>query len=763
MFVGILFALFLSASVLASSSYTARVLFQIGGKPGDGVTRGLAGNGVSDISDSRVRTLNNLGEVLYAFGDHRPGLWLPKPHYGRPAGLNDLTSFSSLPNRGAMAFTDQGVFYHFTADPSRPNDPLETLIYVYRGTVGGESIQASAYRFDELPSLDNGDHLRRQSYFVEGVTQTGQLTGKSYVEVRLKDLPDNPFYWDKAPGEPESLFFDVTSILLPGQAGVPLCDKLPQLTYGFRSQSPGGTAVIIRSDLCGLSLVYTLAVGSQGGERVVARSGGVGPPEVDPVSSLVAVNDRGDVAGLDQQGIWVSSADGTVRRLSFTDVQDIRFNQAGQLFFERNQDLHLWADDGTVTPLGLSWTDFGYQPDFELRDINERGQMVVSAVSTSNGKRYALLVSPTLSVRLTVSTNKADTGETITVNAALASLTDSPLTAVTPVSPLQWKGTGEWKTISGPIPGSPLTLAPGGQTNLVWQLQGLKSGQGYFSLSMQATVGTDLVKTIPAFSERVRLLDRSVGDLLIKRDVEPADQFGLDGVYQSVPTDAQLRTNVVARNEISKFEVALQNDGRLPVTFLLAGIESESAGWNVKYDWQGQDVSSQIRAAGGFQFPELAPGESSMVTVQMTPSSAAIGSTTQTTLSLSSTNKPGEILDVVGAVSQLAAVPVDLTFHRGLGSAFTTASLTAGQDNINAPLEFVADLNVLEAQPLIGEGLQQPANYYGMVADGVTPLLVRIHADPKDLALSPQGRTFRSSVTLGTGGIFSGPALILLC
>ena len=58
--------------------------------------------------------LNNRGEVLYEHLDvdgARPGLWLPRANYGRPAGTNDLLLIASAA-RGEAAMVRKIVACH---------------------------------------------------------------------------------------------------------------------------------------------------------------------------------------------------------------------------------------------------------------------------------------------------------------------------------------------------------------------------------------------------------------------------------------------------------------------------------------------------------------------------------------------------------------------------------------------------------------------------------------------------------------------------
>jgi len=674
----------------AASGYSVRQLFELG-TDSQGTSRSFAGNGFAD-TESRVRVLNNLGEVLYAHGDRRPSIWLPKANYGRPAGANDLTGFASLPNRSALGFTDRGVFYHFSADPTRPNDPLESIYQVYQGTSNGEGAIASGYRFEDLPSLDDGEHVRRQVYYAQGITLSGNLVGKSWGEIRLSDLPSTPFNWDRDPRGLQGLFRNRTFIPLPGEAGLPVCPTRPALVYNIRAQSPAGTFLILRSDSCGNTLYHTLAVSSSTGERVVSRNGGGFIPAVNPLATRLALNDAGDVAGLDETGLWISPFVGEVRRLNFTDIQDVRFNQAGQLFFVRANDVHLWAEDGSVVPLGLSLPALGYNTNFTLRDINERAQILVGVKSSANGKNYAALLSPVLNVRLTVSTNQVGAGETIVVNASITSLSDSLLTAIAPADALLWNGTGEWKTLSGPTPSQPLALAPGEETNLQWQLQGLKIGKGRFSLAMQAKVVVDSIKTLPVFSENVTIHKGGPDLYILGGD-------GLDiglGQFHTVPVEAQTERRNIASNKQTEFYFELKNAGNETNKFVLHAAEDNVPGWNFVYDAL-EDITTSIRSPEGWTTRDLAPGETTVISLVMTPLTATVGSEASIRIFASSTTAPLEPVDLIEMRATVQSLLVTSNPDDAVVGEYVEVTARF-QNPLPTPLsEITAEIRLLEA------------------------------------------------------------------
>lgn len=88
---------------------------------------------------------------------------------------------------------------------------------------------------------------------------------------------------------------------------------------------------------------------------------------------------------------------------------------------------------------------------------------------------------------------------------------------------------------------------------------------------------------------------------------------------------------------------------------------------------------------------------------------------------------------------------IDITLREPDPSTFTKDSLEAGQRNVDAPLRFVAETAVLADVPEF-EGT-------GLVADGVTPLLLRAEIAPDKLERYPNGVTVRAEASMAIGDI----------
>ncbi|MBL9136816.1 MAG: hypothetical protein JNK85_13145, partial [Verrucomicrobiales bacterium] len=643
---------FFDSPARGASSYTARSLFELPGTP-------------ARYLEFRPPTLNNRGEVLYGLLDRRPGVWLPLANYGRPAGINDLTAFIALPNRTILGFNDQGTFFHLSSDPSRADEPLDRIYTVYRGNAaGGETAIGTGYRLEDYPSRDLGAHVRRRAFVVEAITRNGEPVGKWRVDTKLKDDADIPFNWGADPKGPVGVFRGDLVLPLPGATGLPDCANANVPPYGIRALSPGGTMLITRSDACP-DLIQTLVLHSPLlGERILARSGVGDPPPINPISRLYAVSDAGQAAGVDESGLWVISTEGRLVRSGVADIQAIRFNDAGQLFVLRTNDVHMWSPDGTLFPLALPWETFGYQPNATFRDVNNRAEFLVSAQSLTDGRTYAVLLSPTLSVELAASTNQTDLGQSLTLTATLTSLSDQLLTLVAPDGPLTWTGTGDWESLSGPEPNPPLTLAPRAVTRLQWVLKSTQFGEGHFSLRFRARVGADEVTTAPAFSGTIRI--RKIGpDLLIKRVDDPGP-YGGAMQFHPVPVESQTRRADTLLGQPAEFRVVLGNAGDEAYRFVLKAVEDPAPGWRFTYLLENTDITDSVRSPAGRTMPELWPAELITLRLVMTPLTATPNAEASVRLVASFATQPDEPADVVEARTTVRDLAVTFTPERAI-------------------------------------------------------------------------------------------------
>ena len=230
--------------------------------------------------------------------------------------------------------------------------------------------------------------------------------------------------------------------------------------------------------------------------------------------------------------------------------------------------------------------------------------------------------------------------------------TTKTLLNVHPDGPPSPSATGRVRFKSGPVPAGSVTLKPGDSFTFTNVFTATNTGTVEFSANVVGTCDGSPIIAGSGTSGTVRIADR--GDLLIKRADESASLYGINDEYQLNPTGAQVRTNTVALAQVSEFNVQVQNDETNAHIYSLKADESGNLGWDVKYLLNGVDISAAVRAASGTSLPELAGGASYTLSVRMTATNAVAGDRKSSLLVLGNPLAPGEILDAVQAVTDLA-------------------------------------------------------------------------------------------------------------
>ena len=204
---------------------------------------------------------------------------------------------------------------------------------------------------------------------------------------------------------------------------------------------------------------------------------------------------------------------------------------------------------------------------------------------------------------------------------------------------------------------SPTNATPGDLNGVVFTL----------GLASDPTLTLDAVE---AFTQLI-----PDGDLLIKRDADPPSHYGGQGIFQAVPAFPQMATNVVALNQVSKFQVQIQNTTTQAQSFALAAQPSGNGGWTNTYLLGTQDMTAQLEAPGGASLPQLAPSNSLTLEVIMRATNAPSGDIKRIAFTLALASSATRTLDAVEAVSQVG--PPDL------------AVVSMAWNNTNSGLDFV--------------------------------------------------------------------------
>ncbi len=147
--------------------------------------------------------------------------------------------------------------------------------------------------------------------------------------------------------------------------------------------------------------------------------------------------------------------------------------------------------------------------------------------------------------------------------------------------------------------------------------------------------------------------------------------------------------------------------------------------------------------------PELAPGQSAYFTNRYSAVSAGLVTFTG---SVQATGPKGTVAGTTAAspgvlIVSTVQIPTTISLHRLDALGLTPDSINAGLTDIDAPLALVTDTAALDGEPEVSGGL---------VADGVTPLLIRFQVDPNDLAPFPAGRHFTAALGVDGGGTLDG-------
>ncbi len=169
------------------------------------------------------------------------------------------------------------------------------------------------------------------------------------------------------------------------------------------------------------------------------------------------------------------------------------------------------------------------------------------------------------------------------------------------------------------------SLAP--RASLVIQVEmapppGAAAGSTVSSTVRVFLAGTDAVAQ-DAVKATAKLAASYLADLLIKKASDPDSAYATDNAYESEPSTAQTRSAVVPPGGKAVFAVKVQNDGNLPVSYLLKAADAGAAGWTVLYKRGATNVTASIRGSTGSRTVTLAVGASAVLTVEIVPGATA--------------------------------------------------------------------------------------------------------------------------------------------
>jgi len=174
------------------------------------------------------------------------------------------------------------------------------------------------------------------------------------------------------------------------------------------------------------------------------------------------------------------------------------------------------------------------------------------------------------------------------------------------------------------------SLLPGGTAVLTVLMT--PDGTAAGSTSRSATIGafSDAADTVVRDSVKA-VTTANVSrqpDMLVKRDGETDSAYAIDNEYQTTPTGAQVETLAVNPGVAAIYQAKVENDGNAARTYVLKATESGDTGWTVTYKVGTTDVTTDIKGAG-YVTATLAPGDSEVITIEVTPGISVTGATTK--------------------------------------------------------------------------------------------------------------------------------------
>jgi hypothetical protein len=734
--------------------------------------RALGPPPVPSTFSSTGKAINNRGEVLAdgVFGPYNgtPSIFLPVADYGMAAGLDYLpfsgfTNFTGLssgwiieifggipPVPFPRAFNDRGEILGTLTTPSHAgvwqNRQVRDL-----GTLGGSTSTSVAINQNgdvigfstTIPG--NSTSTRHFIYLagaaqmqpIFGLDEYGGLIGFNNQRQILARGTNGDAIWQNGVAREAAEFFGFDK----GPAAVP--DPNNPGVFYYPDGTYNQVNVTALNDV-GEILGYITTTVIQNGTNAVF-------PDYHSFIYSPA-GGHGFQPGLNYDVLRYESARFEVPR----DLL-VAWNNNGQMIYLTDYNAsgviptyYFW-DQGRSQPLqnlvpaGSGWTNL---TPFSL---NDRGEIV--GQGSSNGIVQAFLLGlPPLSLSVSATPSRATLGDQIEVIVTMFNNNKDPggvLTNVQLALPLTTSGSVSVKPNSIPAAQKPLTLGPG--ASFIYQQVFIATNYGTVSFGATAS-GNDprgIVLSAAGTSAPVNI--KLAADLMVKT-ADPADTvFEGMGQYQEVPDGEQDQTLPVGTNGSAGYVVRLLNGTPQARSFTLRATTNSFPHWTVQSLVDGASVLEALTGGGGWTTPELAPGGSVDLSVAFLPGpTAGIQEHKSLLIQALADDTSTDVLDAVWLHATLVAIPVEVTVHRLTGSGLTPSSIQAGSADLNAPLVPSSDPTQLADQPLI---------HGGLVADGVTPLLLKLAGDPARLAQFTNGYAFDVKATMAGGGVLAGDSL----
>ena len=670
------------------------------------------------------------------------GIWLPRPLYGQSAGYHELYTSAGEPFQG-------NVWPHIDNAGNVNYYHLESGVITLGGATWGGS-----YSVDSLPfpgwNDSNVIHRDFTTITLAGTTsdpvpfETGLATvthrdGNSFQPAYTHHYPvviDGGF---QAVSPPEGAFGQLRILTRSGHAVWAVADIDPNYPgrrpgdFRYVAVTPNGTFPVEQGYFMNGRGDITY-----GGTKILlaAPLGPLGP----------GLHNQADIPGMpashfvgkfNSSGVFVTWQ--ATSTLTENNVHILSGGKAAPL-------RALLPPSVPVASDGMHRSD--------VQAINEAGMLLYGGVAFVNGQNVftgTFVLTPTLDCDVTLSgTQPYRLDEEFDLDVTVRNVAGAPVTNVR-VEGDQPGSLGisvssgpQFDILSGPTPPGPVTIAPGGTQVFRFHCRGKKSGVGTVTAKVKGTSASGTNLRTQA-STPIDIEQR--GDLLIKLLEEQAASFAIDNVYQRVAaTDAQARkVEIVSENDARTFEIKVQNDEPRAFAMRLFAVDAGSSAIPLRYFFGTTEITNQIKASG-WPTPELAAGGSIIVRVEFgPPEGATAGDSRSANISLHPIDG-SNVLDRV-RMEVGNAPPIEVILRRPMADGLTTESISAGTNAIDAPLEFKTDRAVLETLPSVSRGL---------VADGVSPLLLEMIVPPEKFEGLEDDIHYNVSIEILSGGTLDG-------
>ena len=295
-----------------------------------------------------------------------------------------------------------------------------------------------------------------------------------------------------------------------------------------------------------------------------------------------------------------------------------------------------------------------------------------------------------------------------------------------------------------------LSLPPGTNAILTYEYTATNYGVVTFSATAVGQGPEGAVYGIPATSGKVAIYPTC--DLMVKTTAKDDTNFLGVGEFQQPPPYNDQKLNLaIGTNGAAAYVMRMQNGSRVAHTFVLrAQTNPDFPNWNIQVLANSANILDALTGPDGWTTPSLAPGATFDLQVSLSPMANA-GLSDRPFVGIGAFPDSTTIdyaLDAVQLSALLVPVPIEGSLYALNANGLTADSIAAGNNDINALLVPVTDPTILAAQSLI---------HAGLVADGVTPLLIQLTADPSALAQYPQGVQFSIQPTIGGGTLNGDP------